>query len=136
MDEIEDSFLVGIPCKISKTADGLELGLEEMLPTPYGRFLKSGLLMVAYPFDQLEASYQEYLSAIAIDHHQEFLNSFGYGLDEDEVEQTNEQNSAVINHLEGDIISVSNLTQEELSGKIEDAMAGGRLIKLTSTLPN
>ena len=147
LEETIDSFLIGMPAKLS--TKGNTHTLEEMTEVPYMRFLKSEFRAVSFIAGIQEKMYREYLEIKSPELFPDLLEMIGeVEIDEegdavrvsdeptyDEIGELIPKEEVTIQTPEG-IIVRGNITDTELKNTVEDALKEGRFLPPQGKLPN
>jgi hypothetical protein len=152
LEEIEDSFLIGMPVKGSEEWEGdtLTIKLTPVGTSPFERFFKSDIRLISFGEESLTVKYTEYLEDKSAEVFPDILKLIGsttdrysdYGSEdfgeEDEMEGSEKiEASEEVSEKGAVLVNNAKLSASELKEKVETALLEGRFLPSTSgKLPN
>ena len=83
LQEISDSFLVGLPARLLKHSESDTITAEAFIPFPYARLMKSNISEITPVFGIFEFPYLAYLKEVALVEYPEYEDFLPEGTFED-----------------------------------------------------
>lgn len=112
LEESDDSFLVGLPAKM--TSEDGEVKVEPFMPVPYSRFMKSAILSVSYTFGIFHELYMNYVETKGAELYPEIADY----IEEDAELETESAESTIITPIDADITDISLSSEVEEGTKV------------------